>query len=100
MDTKDLSNSMIHFLSPDDPETIIRTLSQPQIRIVSMTITKGGYFIDPEFSQWIIDNVAFPNSTVDRITPATGDREWDILVRDFGIEGNCPVFCEDFIQWV
>ena len=27
---------------------------------------------DPEFGQWILDQVAFPNSMVDRITPATG----------------------------
>jgi len=55
---------------------------------------------DPEFSRWIVDHVAFPNSMVDRITPATGDREREILARDFGIEDNWPVFCEDFIQWV
>ena len=37
---------------------------------------------------------------VDRITPATGDREREILSRDFGIEDSWPVFCEDFTQWV
>jgi mannitol 2-dehydrogenase len=55
---------------------------------------------DPEFSHWIVDHVAFPNGMVDRITPATGGRERELLVRDFGIEDNWPVFCEDFIQWV
>lgn len=167
-----VTGGMIDFLSPDDPAAIIRTLSQPPIRIVSLTITEGGYFIDPvtgifdaenpeivadtvtpdnpktvfglivaglrqrrkagiepftvlscdniphngvvtrnavaglaglsdpEFSQWILDHVAFPNGMVDRITPATGDRERKILTRDFGIEDNWPVFCEDFIQWV
>jgi mannitol 2-dehydrogenase len=167
-----ITGAMIDFLSPDDPAAIIRTLADPAIRIVSLTITEGGYFIDPatgvfdagnpeiaadgatpesprtvfglivaglkrrrqagiepftvmscdniphngvvarnavaglarlsdpEFSHWILDQVAFPNGMVDRITPATGDREREILSRDFGIEDNWPVFCEDFTQWV
>jgi mannitol 2-dehydrogenase len=37
---------------------------------------------------------------VDRITPATGDRERDIARDDFGIDDNWPVFCEEFKQWV
>jgi mannitol 2-dehydrogenase len=170
--TARVTGAMIDFLSPDDPTVIIRTLADPAIRIVSLTITEGGYFIDPasgvfgagnpeitadgatpespktvfglivaglkrrreagiepftvmscdniphngvvarnavaglaklsdpEFSHWIVDHVAFPNGMVDRITPATGDREREILSRDFGIEDSWPVFCEDFTQWV
>lgn len=55
---------------------------------------------DPELSDWIIARVAFPNAMVDRITPATGDRERQILARDFAIDDAWPVFCEDFNQWV
>jgi len=167
-----VTGAMIDFLSPDDPAAIIRTLADPAIRIVSLTITEGGYFIDPasgvfdaghpdivadgatperpgtvfglivaglkrrreagiapftvmscdniphngvvarnavaglanlsdpEFSRWIADRVAFPNGMVDRITPATGDREREMLAREFGIQDDWPVFCEDFIQWV
>ncbi len=170
--TARVTGAMIDFLSPNDLAAIIRTLADPAIRIVSLTITEGGYFIDPasgafdagnpeiaadgaapenpktvfglivaglkrrreagiepftvmscdniphngvvvrnavaglaklsdpEFSHWIIDQVAFPNGMVDRITPATGDREREILTRDFGIEDSWPVFCEDFTQWV
>ena len=46
------------------------------------------------------DTVAFPNAMVDRIAPATSDRERKITRDDFGIEDAWPVFCEDFIQWV
>ena len=46
------------------------------------------------------DNVAFPNGMVDRITPATTDRERGDPRDEFGIEDNWPVFCEDFMQWV
>jgi len=34
---------------------------------------------DPELAAWIRKTVAFPNSMVDRITPATSQRERDLL---------------------
>jgi mannitol 2-dehydrogenase len=37
---------------------------------------------------------------VDRITPATTDRERAILLDKCGLEDNWPVFCEEFRQWV
>ena len=37
---------------------------------------------------------------VDRITPATGQREIDLLRDEFGIDDNAPVFSEEFRQWV
>jgi mannitol 2-dehydrogenase len=167
-----ITGSMIDFLTPDDPAAIIRTLADPAIRIVSLTITEGGYFInpatgvfdpcnpaivadaanpenpktvfgliiaglkarrkagiqpftvmscdnvphngvvarnavaglarlsDPELNEWIIASVAFPNAMVDRITPATSNREREILARDFAVDDAWPVFCEDFSQWV
>ncbi|MBC9247304.1 mannitol dehydrogenase family protein [Paracoccus sp. 11-3] len=55
---------------------------------------------DPELAEWIKSSVAFPNGMVDRITPATSDRERAMIRDDFGIDDDCPVFCEDFIQWV
>lgn len=55
---------------------------------------------DPELADWIKASVAFPNGMVDRITPATSDRERAMIRDDFGIDDDCPVFCEDFIQWV
>jgi mannitol 2-dehydrogenase len=55
---------------------------------------------DPELARWIRAHVAFPNSMVDRITPATTDRERAILRDTYGLEDNWPVFCEEFRQWV
>lgn len=164
--------SMIDFLPTDDATSIISALADPAIRIVSMTVTEGGYFInsasghfdsthplivadarvpvhprtvfglivaglarrklagiapftvmscdnvphngavarnavtglarlsDPAFADWIAENVAFPNSMVDRITPATSDRERVSVARDYGIGDTQPVFCEAFTQWV
>lgn len=55
---------------------------------------------DPELAAWIRASVPFPNSMVDRITPATGDAE-RALVRDvFGVRDAWPVISEDFAQWV
>jgi mannitol 2-dehydrogenase len=164
--------AMVDFLVPGDHASIIEKLTDPAIRIVSMTITEGGYFIDaatgkfnpghpdivadaaslsapktvfgliiaglmrrrtrgtppftimscdniphnghvtadavcglarladPALADWIRDNVAFPNGMVDRITPATTDRERGVLLSEFGLEDGWPVFCEPFRQWV
>lgn len=163
---------MLDHLKIGDTAAIIDQLADPSIRIVSLTITEGGYYIDPatqrfdpthpdiasdarspasprtvfglilaglrkrrnagtqpftvmscdnipgnghvtqnaviglaelsdhEFAGWIRDHVAFPNGMVDRITPATGDRERNMLADQFGISDNWPVFCESFRQWV
>ena len=163
---------MIGFLSPHDKAAIVAQLADPAIRIVSLTITEGGYFINPatgvfdptypdiahdggnlddpktvfglivaglgarraagtvpftvmscdnipgngevardavagladiadaDLGAWIRENVAFPNAMVDRITPATGERELKIVSEEFGIDDNFPVFCEEFRQWV
>lgn len=167
-----VTGAMIDFIPPSDKQAILEKLSDPAIRIVSMTITEGGYFIDPatqkfdpghpaivkdginpndpatvfgfivaglklrnakglppftvmscdnvphngvvtrnavsglaklsdpNFSEWIVANVAFPNAMVDRITPATSDRERKICAEQFGVEDKWPVFCEQFKQWV
>ncbi len=50
--------------------------------------------------EWIEQNVRFPNSMVDRITPATtpSDSEW--LQNTHGIVDAWPVVAEPFRQWV
>ena len=56
---------------------------------------------DSELAKWIAENVEFPNSMVDRITPATSDDELKFLKDNFdGLEDVAPVFCEPFRQWV
>jgi mannitol 2-dehydrogenase len=167
-----VTGSMIDFVQPYDVAALLNTLSKPSIRIVSLTVTEGGYYIspatqhfdpthsdiaydarhaeapktafgliaaglkrrraagvapftvmscdnipgnghvsenavaglaelaDPELARWIRANVAFPNSMVDRITPATTDRERAFVRDKYGLEDNWPVFCEQFRQWV
>ncbi|MFC3703496.1 mannitol dehydrogenase family protein [Devosia honganensis] len=167
-----VTGAMIDYLSPGDTEAIIDRLADPNTRIVSLTITEGGYYIDPAsqsfdpshpdivhdaahsdapgtvfglilagllrrrdagipaftvmscdnipgngavtenavaglaalidpaLAQWVRSTVSFPNGMVDRITPATSERERRILADAFAIDDAAPVFCENFRQWV
>lgn len=55
---------------------------------------------DAELAEWMEANVTFPNSMVDRITPATRPDDIARLNRKNGTTDEAPVYCEDFIQWV
>lgn len=49
---------------------------------------------------WAKEHVRFPNSMVDRITPATSTDDIARLHALTGHEDLAPVYCEDFVQWV
>lgn len=55
---------------------------------------------DEELATWVNENVTFPNSMVDRITPATRPDDITRLNAKNGTDDTAPVYCEDFIQWV
>ncbi|TKJ32838.1 mannitol dehydrogenase family protein [Blastococcus sp. CCUG 61487] len=165
--------SMVEYLlAPDDPEAVVERMADPAVRIVSLTVTEGGYNVspvtgafdadepgvvadlrpgaaprtsfglvtealvrrrergiapftvmscdnipgngdvargsfaafaalrDPELGEWVDREVAFPNSMVDRITPATTDVHRAELRRRFGVTDRWPVVCEPWTQWV
>ena len=56
--------------------------------------------LDRDLPEWVERHCTFPNSMVDRITPATSpaDREW--LRDSAGIVDGWPVVSEPFRQWV
>lgn len=56
--------------------------------------------VDADMAQWIAQEVTFPNTMVDRITPVTTDAERDYIAQTYGIEDAWPVVCETFRQWV
>ncbi|SMC65967.1 mannitol 2-dehydrogenase [Fulvimarina manganoxydans] len=166
-----VTGPMIDMMPVGDGPAIIGRLADPAIRIVSLTVTEGGYFVDsdghfdpshpaiaedgarpanpktvfgligaglkrrqeagiapftvmscdniphngkvtraavvgtmrlsdPNFADWIDQNVAFPNGMVDRITPATSEREIAHCAETFDIDDAWPVYCEEFKQWV
>ncbi len=55
---------------------------------------------EPELADWISNNITFPNSMVDRITPVTTQADIEKLKTVYGIEDKWPVVCEPFIQWI
>jgi mannitol 2-dehydrogenase len=55
---------------------------------------------DPSLLPYLSQNVTFPNSMVDRITPATTPADVARLNLKNGTSDAAPVYCEDFIQWV
>ncbi|HZG68531.1 MAG TPA: mannitol dehydrogenase family protein [Herpetosiphonaceae bacterium] len=55
---------------------------------------------DPRLANWISENVSFPTSMVDRITPAPDSRLALELRRQHGVYDRCPVATETFTQWV
>lgn len=54
----------------------------------------------PELARWMEDNVEFPSSMVDRITPVTTDGDRRQLSERFDIQDAWPVVAEPFAQWV
>lgn len=165
--------SIVDYLfAPDDPEAVIERMAAPATRIVSLTITEGGYnldpvtgdfdasnaavladlapgavpttafgllteallrrrdrgvppftvmscdniqgngdvarrmfsafarLLDPALGDWVEQDVRFPNSMVDRITPATTDDDRAALADRFDIADGWPVVCEPYSQWV
>lgn len=67
--------------------------------ILRRTITSLARLSDPSLADWIDQNCSFPNSMVDCIVPATGEKEI-ALARSFGIDDASPVTHENFRQWV
>lgn len=56
--------------------------------------------LSPDVANWVASSTAFPNSMVDRITPATteADRSW--LADTMGVIDRWPVVTEPFRHWV
>ncbi|MDR1934889.1 MAG: mannitol dehydrogenase family protein [Candidatus Accumulibacter sp.] len=171
-DVRVIGSIVDYVYAPDDPAAAVEHLADPAVRIVSLTITEGGYnfhqvtgefdlagpavaadlthperpgtvfglvvaalrlrrergivpftvmscdnvqgngtmarrgftayarALDPGLADWMDARVAFPNSMVDRITPATTDGDRADIAQRYGVVDEWPVTCEDFTQWV
>lgn len=63
--------SIIDYLfAPDDPEAVLSALTDPAIRIVSLTITEGGYHVDQSTGELDLDD-ALRADLVPGAVPAT-----------------------------
>src|SRR6202048_2012929 len=54
----------------------------------------------PGLGVWMSTHTRFPNSMVDRITPATTPDVIAVLADEFGVEDQWPVVAEPFTSWV
>ncbi len=66
-----------------------------KLSVTTMAAAHGDAFVS-----WINEHVSFPNSMVDRITPATTENDIAWLADTHGLVDQWPVVCEPFIQWV
>lgn len=54
----------------------------------------------PDMLSWLEENVAFPCTMVDRITPGTTEYDIQSLKAKYGLDDPCAVHSESFSQWV
>jgi len=55
---------------------------------------------DKALTAWITDNVVFPSTMVDSITPAATEELKDRIEQEVGLRCEAPVQREAFLQWV
>jgi mannitol 2-dehydrogenase len=160
-----------HLLVEDELDAVLESMAAPQTRIISLTVTEGGYFqagdgafdpthpdiradaadpqhpgtvfgivvealarrrrrdlpavtvlscdnlpgngaaaraavlglarlVDEGLVAWIAESTTFPDSMVDRITPATTPELVASIAADPGVDDQWPVPAEPFSQWI
>jgi mannitol 2-dehydrogenase len=67
----EVTGVMIDYLSPNDKQVIIDKLSDESIKIVSLTITEGGYFIDSSTGLFDVKHPAIIEDSKDPENPKT-----------------------------
>jgi fructuronate reductase len=69
-------------------------------RTVATIVTRYAALRDKQLAHYIQNEVAFPSTMVDRITPATTDDDRRAISGALGAEDAAPVVTEPFTQWV
>jgi fructuronate reductase len=69
-------------------------------RTVAAIVTRFAALRDPELAGYIRNEVAFPATMVDRITPATTPEDRAAISAHLGLDDAAPVVTEPFGQWV
>ncbi|WP_411730670.1 mannitol dehydrogenase family protein [Paeniglutamicibacter sp.] len=60
-----------YVFAPDDPAAAIEALADPGVRIVSLTVTEGGYNVHPVTGEFDLENPAVKKDLADPATPRT-----------------------------
>jgi fructuronate reductase len=69
-------------------------------RTVRAIVTRFAALRDSGLAGYIANEVAFPSTMVDRITPATTAEDRAVIAVRLGLEDATPVVTEPFSQWV
>jgi fructuronate reductase len=69
-------------------------------RTVAAIVARFAALRDPALAGYIRNEVAFPSTMVDRITPATTERDREAVAARLGVADAAPVVTEPFSQWV
>ncbi len=91
--------SVVEYLfAPDDPEAVIEKLASPAIRIVSLTVTEGGYNLDSVTGSFRVDD---PLVQADLRAPAAPQTVFGLVTealarrRDRGIPAFTVLSCDN-----
>ena len=68
-------------------------------RVLQSVVSQFAERRSAELAKWIAQNVAFPNTMVDRIVPATSDEDIEVFADTCFID-NALINTEGFTQWV
>ena len=64
--------SIVDYLfAPDDPEAVLAVMSDPATRIVSLTITEGGYLVNQSTGEFDADDPSIRSDLEDGAVPST-----------------------------
>lgn len=69
-------------------------------RTARSIVTRFATLRDRTLAGYIANEVAFPSTMVDRITPATTDEDRATIAARLGLDDASPVITEPFSQWV
>jgi mannitol 2-dehydrogenase len=83
LDPRVIGSIKEYLFAPDDPDAVIEKMASPEVRIVSLTVTEGGYNINAVTGDFVADNPdvrhdlqpgAVPKTTFGLITAALARR--------------------------
>src|SRR3954454_18075603 len=57
-DARTIGSLVEYLYAPDDPEAVVEKLAAPETRIVSLTVTEGGYNLDDTTGEFVEDDPA------------------------------------------
>ena len=89
------------YLNGKTPFTVLSCDNLPKNgAVVQKVVLDFAQKIDPNFATWVRNEVRFPSSMVDRITPATREQEIVNFANEYGVYDPALVVHEEFFQWV